>query len=230
MVIEYMNIYDFLSPSFDEIEKKLDNIITDRLDNLSMLDIATGSGKHLKPFFKKGISEITVIDRYHIDSNIFKEKYPDSNMIVITADIFEYNFTKKYDIVTIFDNSLQIFRTFEEQYKIIKLMSSVLKDDGKCIIQISPITEKDILRYSGEYKHIDNSELYVNISVNMFEQLITYRYMQGNENKSIESRFILKKEIQDMIFGSGMYIYREETIGNDKGQLSNFYFLKKTQK
>lgn len=225
-----MNIYDFLSPSFDEIEKKLDNIITDRLDNLSMLDIATGSGKHLKPFFKKGISEITVIDRYHIDSNIFKEKYPDSNMIVITADIFEYNFTKKYDIVTIFDNSLQIFRTFEEQYKIIKLMSSVLKDDGKCIIQISPITEKDILRYSGEYKHIDNSELYVNISVNMFEQLITYRYMQGNENKSIESRFILKKEIQDMIFGSGMYIYREETIGNDKGQLSNFYFLKKTQK
>jgi len=228
-----MKIFDFLSPDQVEIDDMLSDVLPDDMSQLEMLDIASGTGEHLHAYLDKKILHLTVMDYNKVSLDILKRKFSKyiDKLEIVVGDIFEEKIQKKFDIVNIGDNSLQMFNSFKEQYGVILLISHYLKKNGVAVLNITPITENDILRYSnGQPLDIENDtiteQMHVRIKVNIFNQEIVYYFKDSDSEKKVKSRILLQKELNDMIDCAGMRIWKIFCIKSKMGKDTYFYFLK----
>jgi SAM-dependent methyltransferase len=229
-----MKIFDFLSPEQGEIEEMLSKVLPDDMSHLEMLDIASGTGEHLHVYLDKKILHLTVIDYSKVSLDILKKKFCKyiDKLEIIIGDIFTEEIQRKFDVVNIGDNSLHMFNSFKEQYDVIRLISRYLKENGMAVVNITPITESDILRYSDGYQPIDvendtfTEQMHVRIKVDIFNQEIVYYFKDADSERKVKSRILLQRELEDMIDCAGMYVWKTFCIKSKNGKDTYFYFLK----
>ncbi len=195
---------------------------------MDILDLASGTGEHIGSYIERGISKITVVDKNINSLDALKERYKDnlSMFEFICADIFEYKFTKKYDLIFLGDNTIQFFKSYCEQYNILSIISNQLKSTGCAIINITPLDIDNILRYGNQYVESQVGNEMVNIQLDVFEQNLIYKFTDGATSVEIQTRFLLKQEFLDMLSSLDMFIHREENIICKNGDKTKFYFIK----
>jgi Methyltransferase domain. len=230
-----VRLFDFLSSSQNEIDEYLNKLLPNDMSHIKMLDLASGTGRHLKLFLEKDVSKITVIDENEESLNTLRINYHEKidKFEIINDNLFTRKFSNKYDLVYIGDNSLQIFNSYREQYGIVSLIAKTLKKDGIGLINFTPISEDNIIKYNN-YRLIRTlndgitniDKLYVKIKVDIFNQEIVYYFTEDDMTKTIRSRILLKKELEDMIVSSGMYISEIVNAKCTSGENTCFYILK----
>ena len=226
-----MKIYDFLSPEYDEVRDMLEKILPEELSDIRMLDIASGEGKHLVPFFEKNVRSISVIDNNMESLKKLNERYKGYESIIelINADILSTKFNNSFDLVYLGDNSIQLFDTYSNQYKIIEVIASALAWNGMAIINFTPIIEKNILKFNNGYTKLkDNNEEQIEgkLKVDIFNQELVYYFRNENETKTIRTRILLRKELEDMIESIGLKISKIIEQKCKNGNTTFFYILK----
>lgn len=226
-----MKLYDFLSPSHDEVKKMLGNVLPEDLSQKTMLDLASGEGTHLAFFFDKKIKEISVVDQNTEGLNKLFERYRGygSNITLINADVLSFKYNNIFDLVYLGDNSIQIFNTYSDQYKIIDIIAKSLKTDGVAVINITLIVEENILKFNNEYKLISDEgdePLQGKIKVDIFNQELVYYFINGTETRTIRTRILLRKELEEMVDSVGLVISKVSMYKCKNGNITYFYVLK----
>lgn len=228
---EKMKLFDFLSPTYHEVSHLLEGILPDNLSGVKMLDLASGEGHHLQVFFDKNIQEIHAIDSNKIRLENLLSRYSKNQdkIKIIHDNIFERNYQSRFDLVYLGDNSIQIFDTHSDQYKVINVIANTLKSTGIGIINFTPIVEKNILDYGNAYKPINginDSLLCGKIKVDIFNQEIIYYFKDNTITRTIKSRILLKKELEDMINCTGLEIVKVVKRACKSGNPTYFYCVK----
>ncbi len=128
-----IDFFDKASANWDADMIKNDNIIntilnnTDICDNVSVLDVACGTGVMIPYYLKRNVSSITAIDISPEMSRITGEKFKDNKKVtVICGDAENYNFNRKFDRIVIYN----AFPHFISQENIIRIMADLLEDGG----------------------------------------------------------------------------------------------------
>lgn len=226
-----MKIYDFLSPGYDEVKNMLEKVLTEELSQKKMLDLASGEGKHLAFFFEKKVKNISVADHNIEGLKKIYEKYKGcgSNIELIYTDIMSTKFDNTFDLVYLGDNSIQLFDTYSNQYKIIEVIASALKRDGVAIINFTPLVEENILKFNNGFTKMNNEGeemMEGKLMVDIFNQELVYYFRNTEETRTIRTRILLKKELEDMVDSVGLTVSKINAQKCKNGNITFFYILK----
>ena len=128
-----IKFFDKVSSNWDADMVKNDdtiNIILDNAkitDNISVLDVACGTGVMIPYYIERGVSTVTAIDISPEMARIAQEKFKTDDMVtVICGDAETYSFGRKFDRIIIYN----AFPHFISQENIIKVMAGLLNDGG----------------------------------------------------------------------------------------------------
>ena len=129
--------FDRCAPSWDAEMIKNDEIIGKILDNaevaagMDVLDVACGTGVMFDYYLKRGVASVTGIDISPEMARIAKSKYSETaNVQVICGDVEEVKFDKKFDRIVVYN----AFPHFPKPKRLIKILSGLLKEDGRLTI------------------------------------------------------------------------------------------------
>ncbi len=224
-----MRLFDFLGPNENEANAFLRKFLPDDLSNMNMLDLASGAGSHLQIFLDKNISKITVLDNSNHSLDCLKNKYDYAldKIEIINDNILTRNHARKYDLVYLGDNSIQMFNSFHAQYQVVTFIANSLNAIGTGIINFTPVTEQNILNFGYDYKVIDDGDyLYGKIKIDIFEQMLIYFFKKDEITKTIRNRILLKREFESMVDTAGMYVLKVEKKLCSSGNYTYFYYCK----
>ena len=225
-----MHLYDFLGPDHNEVIHVLKDILPNDLCGLTMLDLASGEGKHLQAFLERNIDKVYAIDWDKIRLKNLKNKYRyySDKINIIHDDIFKRRFQNKYDLIYLGDNTIQYFDTYKSQYNIINIISDTLNKTGIGIINFTPLSEKNILDFACDYKALKSNKnmLFGKIQVDIFNQNLIYLFKSKTYIKTIKTRILLKKELEDMIECAGLIILKIHEYVCNLGNTTFFYIVK----
>ena len=133
-VIEF---FDRVASTWDETMIKSDAIIGKILDNaeveagMDILDVACGTGVMFPYYLQRGAASVTGIDISPEMAKIASEKYADvSNVRVICGDVEEVDFGRKFDRIVVYN----AFPHFPKPKRLIKILASLLKDNGRLTV------------------------------------------------------------------------------------------------
>ena len=133
-VIEF---FDRMAPSWDADMIKSDVIIGKILDNAEVeagqdiLDVACGTGVMFPYYLQRGAASVTGIDISPEMAKIAQAKYADNaNVQVICGDVEEVDFGRKFDRIVVYN----AFPHFPKPKRLIKILASLLKDNGRLTI------------------------------------------------------------------------------------------------
>ncbi len=107
------------------------NLILDNAQingNISILDVACGTGVLFPYYLERGVKDLTAIDLSPKMTEIAKQKYPDLN--IICGDVESACFNKKFDRIIVFN----AFPHFPSPTKLIKTLAELVKAGGKIAI------------------------------------------------------------------------------------------------
>lgn len=226
-----MKIYDFLSPGYDEVKNMLEKVLPEELSQKKMLDLASGEGKHLAFFVEKKVKNISVADHNIEGLKKLYERYKgyESNIELINTDIMSTEFHNTFDLVYLGDNSIQLFDTYSNQYKVIEVIASALNRDGVAIINFTPLVEENILKFNNGYTKInDEGEKMMEgkLKVDIFNQELVYYFRNAEETRTIRTRILLRKELEDMVDSVGLTVSTINAQKCKNGNTTFFYILK----
>jgi ubiquinone/menaquinone biosynthesis C-methylase UbiE len=166
--------YDLIhiNKNYEEEVTKLNKIISKykKSDGNELLEVACGSGKHIKYFKNNFIC--TGMDINIGILNVAKEKFPD--VIFKKGNMINFNLNKKFDVITCLFSSIGYIKKYSNVRKTIFNFSKHLKKGG--IIIIEPwITKKD---YHSGSPHMDN---YADKDIKISRQVVS----RAKDNRSI---------------------------------------------
>lgn len=128
--------FDHLAPTWDDDMIRDDNIISAILDvggvaaGKHILDVACGTGVLFGDYLKRNVKSVTGVDISSEMAKIAAEKYPDSNISVVCADVQSYDFGEKFDCIMIYN----AFPHFPEPEKLFQRLSQLLKPGGRVTV------------------------------------------------------------------------------------------------
>lgn len=129
-VIEF---FDRLSTSWDADMIRNEEVIKRILDNagicrdVSVLDVACGTGVLIPDYMERGVSHVTAIDISPKMIGIARKKFSHiDNAEFLCADAYEHTFTCRFDRIMIYN----AFPHFAKPEELIKRLSSLLSDGG----------------------------------------------------------------------------------------------------
>ena len=133
-VIEF---FDKCAPTWDAEMIKSDAIINRILDNaevgegMDVLDVACGTGVMFDYYLSRNVASVTGIDISPEMAKIASEKYQDQEKIrVLCGDVEELSFDRKFDRIVVYN----AFPHFPHPKRLIKILSELLKEDGRLTV------------------------------------------------------------------------------------------------
>ena len=134
---DVITFFDRCAPNWDAGNSTDDEIIGLILNNAEVgegqdiLDVACGTGVMIPYYLKRNVSSVTAIDISPEMARICGEKFAESpNVEVICGDVEEYKFDKKFDRIVVYN----AFPHFPRPKRLIKLLSGLLKEDGRLTV------------------------------------------------------------------------------------------------
>ncbi|KAF6570278.1 class I SAM-dependent methyltransferase [Paenibacillus polymyxa] len=235
-------IFDFLGPDTIEMQKFIGDVWPEKI-HARVLDLASGSGEHLFGFINKSIESVTVVDRSPESLQLLLNKHNNhGNMInTVCSDLNDWSCPQKFDIVHIGDNSIQMFPAYKNQFDIFRVIASSLSAEGVGMVNVTPVTEHQIMEYGGAPKVIKSLtidgeafEVYGEVKIDVFNQiLMMYFTVYKNENETsrctCRCRMLLKHEIEEMAKAAGLKIVQVKQQKLKRGNDSYYYLLQLNQ-
>jgi demethylmenaquinone methyltransferase/2-methoxy-6-polyprenyl-1,4-benzoquinol methylase len=131
-----IDFFDHFAPQWDADLEKNDAVIAQILDNagivagVSVLDVACGTGVLVGDYLQRNVSSLTCVDISPRMIAIAKQKFSNTAVEFICADIETLPFTKQFDRIVVYN----AFPHFFEPDKLIEKLWGDLKPGGMLTI------------------------------------------------------------------------------------------------
>ena len=151
--------FDRCAPSWDaemiksdvKIGKILDNAEVG--ENMDVLDVACGTGVLFDYYLQRNVASVTGIDISPEMAKIAASKYEGQPKVqVICGDVEEYAFGRKFDRIVVYN----AFPHFPYPKRLIKILASLLKEDGRLTIAHGMSREAIDGHHSGSASKVSN--------------------------------------------------------------------------
>jgi|694.fasta_scaffold135856_3 SAM-dependent methyltransferase len=145
------NLSRYLRTKFEELSQTEQKLIS--LCSGNILDVGSATGYYL-PFMKEKGSILGL----ELSKDLVKFGNQHFSKDLVCGDFFNYNFTSKFDTITLLENNLGICKTEEGLFKMIEIFDQILEPTGQILI----ITRKYNRSFSNSYKNIVTLTPYLN--------------------------------------------------------------------
>ena len=179
-VIEF---FDRAAPGWDADMIKNDVIIGKILDNAEIeagqdiLDVACGTGVMFPYYLQRGAASVTGIDISPEMVKIAESKYPeDSRVQVICGDVEEVKFQKKFDRIVVYN----AFPHFPKPKRLVKILSELLKEDGRLTIAHGMSREAIDGHHRGSASKVSNGLMSAESLKKVFDPYFTVEIVISN--------------------------------------------------
>ena len=181
-VIEF---FDKCAPTWDADMIKSDTIINRILDNaevgegMTVLDVACGTGVMFDYYLSRGVASVTGIDISPEMAKIAAEKFAgESRVEVLCGDVEEYPFQQKFDRIVVYN----AFPHFPHPKRLIKLLSELLKEDGRLTIAHGASRETIDGHHSGAASKVSNGLMAAESLKRIFDARFQVEVMISNRH------------------------------------------------
>lgn len=179
-VIEF---FDRCAPSWDAGMIKSDVIIEKILDNAEIeegqdiLDVACGTGVMFDYYLQRGVASVTGIDISPEMAKIAERKYAGEPRIrVICGDVEEVKFDRKFDRIVVYN----AFPHFPKPKRLIKILSGLLKEDGRLTVAHGQSREAIDNHHSGSASKVSNGLMHADSLKKIFDPYLEVEVMISN--------------------------------------------------
>ena len=162
-------------------------------DGIELLDVACGTGHHLK-YLKKNFS-CTGIDINEEMLNVAKKNV--KGTIFKKADMSTFNLNKKFDVILCLFSSIGYAKNYSNLRRTIKNFARHLKKDGIVIIEpwFSKLKYKSGIPWMGTYDGKDIKIARLNASkVKNDKSILDFHYLIAEKNKDVK-HFVDRHEL-----------------------------------
>lgn len=148
---DIIEFFDKHAKTWDEEMIRSDKIIGEILDcgevteNKNILDVACGTGVLFPDYLARNVSSITGVDISNEMVKIAKNKFYDSKIEIICADVQQVIFNKKFDCIMIYN----AFPHFFEPDRLFAYLSGYLHADGRITVAHGMSREKIDAHHKG---------------------------------------------------------------------------------
>ena len=156
---DIIEFFDRCAPSWDADMIKSDAIIGKILDNaevsadMDILDVACGTGVMFDYYLSRNVASVTGIDISPEMAKIAAKKYENEPKVqVICGDVEEYIFDRKFDRIVVYN----AFPHFPYPKRLIKILSRLLKEDGRLTVAHGMSREAIDNHHSGAASKVSN--------------------------------------------------------------------------
>lgn len=181
-VIEF---FDKCAPTWDAEMVKDDAIINRILDNaevgegMTVLDVACGTGVMFDYYLSRGVESVVGIDISPEMAKIATEKYAAEPRIrVLCGDVETYSFDQKFDRIVVYN----AFPHFPHPKRLIKLLSELLKEDGRLTIAHGASREAIDAHHNGAASQVSNGLMPVESLKRIFDARFRVEVMISNRH------------------------------------------------
>ena len=181
-VIEF---FDRMAPSWDADMIKNDTIIGKILDNAEVeagqdiLDVACGTGVMFPYYLDRGAASVTGIDISPEMAKIAEGKYADDPRVrVICGDVEKVTFDKKFDRIVVYN----AFPHFPKPKRLIKILSGMLKEDGRLTIAHGASREAIDGHHQGAASKVSNGLMSADSLKKLFDPHFEVEIMVSNRS------------------------------------------------
>ena len=151
--------FDRCAPTWDAEMIKSDAKIGKILDNaevgpdMDILDVACGTGVMFDYYLQQGVASVTGIDISPEMAKIAAQKFAGEPRVqVICGDVEEYAFDRKFDRIVVYN----AFPHFPYPKRLIKILSKLLKEDGRLTVAHGMSREAIDGHHSGSASKVSN--------------------------------------------------------------------------
>ena len=151
--------FDRCAPTWDAEMIKSDAKIGKILDNtevgpdMDILDVACGTGVMFDYYLQRGVASVTGIDISPEMAKIAAQKFAGEPRVqVICGDVEEYAFDRKFDRIVVYN----AFPHFPYPKRLIKILSKLLKEDGRLTVAHGMSREAIDGHHSGSASKVSN--------------------------------------------------------------------------
>ena len=180
-VIEF---FDRCAPTWDAEMIKKDEIIEAILDNaevgegMDVLDVACGTGVMIPYYLKRNVSSVTGIDISPEMAKIAAGKYAqEPKVTIICGDVEDTAFNRKFDRIVVYN----AFPHFPRPKRLIKVLSTLLKEDGRLTIAHGASREAIDNHHSGSASKVSNGLMRAEDLVKLFDPHFDVEIMISNK-------------------------------------------------
>ena len=181
-IIEFFNM---LAPSWDSDMVKSDQVIGSILDNArlsagqSVLDVACGTGVMFDYYLQRDVASVTGIDIAPEMAKIAAGKYADEPRVeVLCGDVEEFNFDRKFDRIVVYN----AFPHFPHPKRLIKILSELLKEDGRLTVAHGASRETIDGHHSGAASKVSNGLMAAESLKRIFDARFDVEVMISNRH------------------------------------------------
>ena len=175
--------FDRYAPTWDAEMIKKDEIIEAILDNaevgegMDILDVACGTGVMFPYYLKRNVASVTGIDISPQMAKIAADKFADTPQVqVICGDVEETVFDRKFDRIVVYN----AFPHFPRPKRLIKILSALLKEDGRLTIAHGASRETIDSHHSGSASKVSNGLMPAENLVKIFDPHFQVEIMISN--------------------------------------------------
>ena len=180
-VIEF---FDRCAPGWDAGMIKSDRIIGTILDHaevaegMEILDVACGTGVMFDYYLQRNVASVTGIDISPEMAKIAKEKYAGEEKVeVLCGDVEEFSFDKKFDRIVVYN----AFPHFPEPRRLIRVLSELLKDEGRLTIAHGMSREAIDGHHSGAASKVSNGLMSADSLKKLFDAHLQVEVVISND-------------------------------------------------
>lgn len=181
---DIIEFFDRCAPSWDADMIKSDTIIGKILDNaevsadMDILDVACGTGVMFDYYLSRNVSSVTGIDISPEMAKIASQKFADNPKIqVICGDVEEYSFGRKFDRIVVYN----AFPHFPYPKRLIKILSRLLKEDGRLTVAHGMSREAIDNHHSGAASKVSNGLMSAESLKRIFDAHFTVEVVISND-------------------------------------------------
>lgn len=171
-VLDKKEVIDFFNshaPQWDERMIRNEDVIEKILTNAQIsegkeiLDVACGTGVLIPDYLARKVKSVTAIDISLEMVKIAQKKFLQENVQIICGDVENTSFDQKFDCIIVYN----AFPHFGEQKKLIKILSTLLKEGGTLTIAHGMSRKQINQHHSGSAKK-------VSLGLIDIDELVTY--------------------------------------------------------
>lgn len=176
--------FDHCASTWDAGMIKDDRIIETILDNaevtagMDILDVACGTGVMFPYYLNRGVASVTGVDIAPEMAKIAAGKYEnDSRVQVVCADVEEVQFDRQFDAIVVYN----AFPHFPDPRKLIKTLSSLLKEGGRLTVAHGASREAIDNHHKGSASKVSNGLMSADSLKKLFEPYLQVEIVISND-------------------------------------------------
>lgn len=166
--------FDKYAPQWDSDMIRDDKIIAIILDNANVhsgsrvLDVACGTGVLIPDYLARNVASATAVDISPEMVKIAQEKFQQSNVHIICADIEAVELKKKFDSIVIYN----AFPHFPDPENLIRTLASLLEPGGALTVAHGMSREQIDQRHQGSASKVSIGLMHEDDLANLFEKYL----------------------------------------------------------